>query len=73
VTFFNETQRRVYGEKTVDFSFLTLGGLVFAQFFSKQEFSPTLLVLGIVLFSLGLSISYFFLRRVKGGGKHDYA
>jgi hypothetical protein len=71
MTFFNQTQRRVYGEKAVEFSFLALGGLVFAQFFSTQEFSPALLVLGIILFLSGLLISYFFLKGVKGGEKHD--
>ncbi len=71
MTFFNQTQRRVYGEKAVEFAFLALGGLVFTQFFSQQEFSAALLVLGIVLFLSGLVLSYLFLRSGKGGDHHD--
>jgi hypothetical protein len=63
----------VYGEKAVEFSFLALGGLVFAQFLPGQTVSPALLVLGIILFLSGLSTSYLFLRGVKGGDKHDSA
>jgi hypothetical protein len=73
MTVFNQTQRQVYGERAVEFAFLALGGLVFAQFFSQQQFSPALLILGILLFLTGLGLSYLFLRNIKGGEKHDAA
>lgn len=64
--FFKLAHRRIYGEKAINFSLLAIGGLVFAQAFSSKEVSPWLIVLGIILFIVGIVVSYFFLKESKG-------
>lgn len=64
---FNPYQRRIYGEKALDFSLVAIGALVFAQVASSQGLSWPLVVLGLILFILGLVGSYLFLKGVKGG------
>ncbi len=65
---FNDAHRRVYGEKAIEFSLLTVGGLIVAQTLSEKGISQELLVIGIILFPVGCIISYLFLKDVKNGG-----
>lgn len=64
---FNRTQRRIYGEKAVEFSFLSIGALIFGQFLSEKGLSLPLIILGLTLFITGSLVSYLFLRDVTGG------
>lgn len=64
---FNLTHRRVYGEKAVEFSFLSVGALIFGQLLSEKDLSFSLVISGMVLFILGLVVSYFLLKGLKGG------
>ena len=66
---FNQTHRKVYGEKAVEFSSLSIGALIFGQLLSKNEISSQLLILGLLLFLAWLTLSYVFLKGVKGGEK----
>jgi len=65
----NNVQKRIYGEKAVEFAFLSIGGLVFAQLFTQERTSLPLLITGIGLASLGLIASYLLLKDMKEGEK----
>lgn len=64
----NQAHRQVYGEKAIEFSLLTMGGLVITQVLSEQELSPQLILSGVAVFLIGFVISYQLLKRVKKGG-----
>lgn len=67
---FNQTHRKVYGEKSVEFSILSVGALIFGQSFSeKGGFSVPLIIAGVIFFIIGIIASYFFLKGIKGGEK----
>lgn len=64
---FNQTHRKVYGEKSVQFSILAIGALVFGPIVSGKEISIPLAIVGLVFSIVGLVVSYFLLKDVRGG------
>jgi len=66
VLYFNQAQRKIYGEKSIEFSLLTVGGLILTRAFSEKGISFRILSLGIAFFLIGALISYLFLKGVKG-------
>lgn len=57
-------QQEVYGEKSVEFSLLSIGGLILAQV-TEGGLTLRLGVVGIGLAALGIIASHFFLRNLK--------
>ena len=63
-TLFNELHKRIYGEKSIEFALLTVGGLTVGQVTTDQPITPSFLITEIVIIVLGCLISYYFLKGV---------